>query len=141
MGYPKGGVVYRIGFSDSIKDLFFAYFESLRFNVFLTVRLLSSRMVSIIRSRSALVMAVPEGRQSPLLNKSSAIVPPTTLAGQLCYSLLISAYWRAFLQIPAADAWASLRGVGSTSRRPYGSRFNILFLKCQTNNFSQRFRK
>ena len=58
------------------------------------------------------------------------------------YSLLISAYWRTFLQIPAADASASLRGVGSTlqpgsptgrkqSRRPHRPGFDVFFLQHQ----------
>ena len=43
------------------------------------------RIISITRSRSELVIAVPLGRHNPRSNKSSATFPPTTLAEYLCF--------------------------------------------------------
>jgi hypothetical protein len=52
--------------------------------------LLHFRITEMMRSRSCSVMAVPDGRQRPRLNKSSAAFPPITLA----------AYFRSLLLAP-----------------------------------------
>jgi hypothetical protein len=45
------------------------------------------RIIAMTRSRSDSVMAVPEGRHKPRLNKSSATSPPTVLARYLAFSV------------------------------------------------------
>jgi len=71
-------------------------------------------------------------------SKSSSVIwvslqPPSPYAFYYRYALcpLLLASFR----IRAAYASVSLRGVGSTSRRPDGARFNVFFLQRQANRF------
>ena len=58
------------------------------------------------RPMSSSVMAVPEGKQSPLLKRSSATSPPTTLASYISFSALLYTF-RLFLTFELSAVFPS----------------------------------
>ena len=75
---PEDGVFLYVGFVSK------GYFQHLREHLLREIvereadYLRQRRIIAMTRSRSESVMAVPEGRHRPRLNKSSATSPPTT---------------------------------------------------------------